>query len=323
MTKPNTTTPVPTLNHAECVKLITEIGDRVTVIVEGESGSGKTQMGSEIAAAVNMPFVYFDCTTKEQGDLFLPRFVDTDGGDIVRQVPHEELGIHLNKPIVLMFDEWGKNRGIQNPTARTMLERMVGSRKLPEGSFVMATTNLGSENMGDTIPPHLRNRIMRIRRVKPTVAEWSAWAMEHDVHPVLIACAEENPKMLASFTEYDDPKENPYIYDPRDASRVSFVTHRSLTACSPLIYKRDTLGDNIVRNGIAGLVGMAAAHDIMTFVQLAGDSPKLRDIIAAPTTTRIPDSPAARIMLVLSCLQAATDRDRWRSKRCSASKRWR
>ena len=79
---------------------------------------------------------YVDCTTKDLGDLTIPNvmMLDDETG-CVRYVPNEELGLHLNKPIIMMVDEFGKNRGIQNSMLRLMLERVMGSHKLHKDSI--------------------------------------------------------------------------------------------------------------------------------------------------------------------------------------------
>ena len=49
---------------------------------------------------------YFDCTTKDLGDLLIPILKDVDGNDYVRFATNEELGMHLkDKKLILMIDE--------------------------------------------------------------------------------------------------------------------------------------------------------------------------------------------------------------------------
>jgi hypothetical protein len=306
-TKTSFTTNKPTLTHTQTVDAIARLGHKQTFLVEGDMGSGKTSMLKELVARTGMRGVYFDCTTKDLGDLFLPRIVDMGDADCVRFVPNEEFGIHFNEPIILMLDELGKNRSILNGLNRVMQERYIGSRPLPEGSIVFATTNLGTENVGDLLLPHARNRVKVIRRLKPDADEWMTWAMNNGINPALIAAVREIPQMLASFTDYEDPKENPYIYDPRDSSRVSFVTHRSLAACSEDLNNRAFLGDHVVTQTMAASIGMKAALDIMTYVNLGDTIPRFSQIIASPEVVDVPMQPGALIMSALGCLQAVQE----------------
>jgi len=297
------------LSMQQCIDLISNVGDKVTVLVQGDMGSGKTSLLKEIAKKLNMRGVYFDCTTKDLGDLYIPRFTDTEGGDYVSFVPNEEFGMHFNQPIVLMLDELGKNRSILNGLLRVMQEHSVGSRPLPPGSIVFATTNLGAENVGDMLPPHARNRIMVVRMRKPSFDEWLNWAAPAGVDPALIVGVREFPDMLSSFTDVENPQDNTYIYDPRDASRTAFVTPRSLEKASDVLKCREFLGDEVVLMGMIGLIGAKAAHDIMTMVTLGDTLPKYVDIVAAPDKVKVPTGIGAQIMSALTCMQRAEAED--------------
>jgi hypothetical protein len=297
----NASTPI--LSISEVAELICATGHEITWLVQGDMGSGKTSLLKTIVERTKMRGVYFDCTTKDLGDLYLPRIKDADDGDFVSFVPNEEFGIHFHAPIVLMLDEIGKNRSIQNPLLRTMQERYIGSRKLPEGSIVFATTNLGAENVGDMLPPHARNRIGVVRMRKPNAAEWMQWANENDQDPALVAAVHENKSMLDSFTDVENPDENPYIYDPRVSTRTSFVTPRSMSKLSDLLKKRHVLSENVVMQGAMGLVGAAAAKQIMLTVQIGDQVPKYERIVADPINIPVPASAGAQIVCIIKCLQ--------------------
>lgn len=300
----------PILTLTACIDLIQHVGPDVTVLVQGDMGSGKTSLLKEVVKRTGMKGVYFDCTTKDLGDLFLPDIYREAGvGTAVSFVPNEEFGVHLGEPIVLMLDELGKNRGIMNGLLRVMQERSVGARPLPEGSIVFATTNLGAENVGDMLPPHARNRIMVIRMQKPGFEEWMTWAAQNGIDPALIAAVHEFPQMLESFTDVENPQDNPYIYDPRDASRTSFVTGRSLEKCSYVLGKRQFLGDDTVTKAIMGLIGAKAALDIMTMVNLGDTLPKYHAIVAGPTSVKVPNSVGGQIMSALTCMQRVEQDD--------------
>ena len=95
--------------------------DKTSVIVEGEMGIGKSSILKELARKLpeHIP-VYFDCTTKaDAGDVMMPKFKDLDGQDYVSFATNEELGMHLkDQKLIIMIDEVGKNKSIQNPMNR-------------------------------------------------------------------------------------------------------------------------------------------------------------------------------------------------------------
>ena len=43
---------------------------------------------------------YFDCTTKDLGDITIPKLNVLEGEDYVTYAVNEELGMHFNKPIM-------------------------------------------------------------------------------------------------------------------------------------------------------------------------------------------------------------------------------
>ena len=159
------------LSLAQCANLIKVAGHKRTVLVQGPMGSGKSSMLKTLEQELpsHTP-VYFDCTTKDLGDIMIPKLKELDleitgrvnplsnraelkgkevsTADYVTFAPNEELGVHLGKPIILMIDEFGKaNPMVKNALLRLMLERQIGSHKLHPDSIVFATTNLG-ENAG-------------------------------------------------------------------------------------------------------------------------------------------------------------------------------
>ena len=139
-------------------------------------GTGKSSLLTTLAAARpdHVP-CYFDCTTKDLGDITIPNIAKLDDGTgYVTYLTNEELGAHNDKPIILMIDEFGKaNPAVKNALLRLILERKIGSYTLHPDSIIFATTNLGSEGVGDLLPAHARNRITVVETKKPTAMEGS------------------------------------------------------------------------------------------------------------------------------------------------------
>lgn len=297
-------------NH-ECADLIGQVATETTVLVEGDMGAGKSSILTMLAERMpSHAACYFDCTTKDLGDITIPMLKDLDGQDYVRFATNEELGLHLSdRPVILMIDEYGKaNPAVKNALLRLMQERQVGSYKLHPDSLIFATTNLGAEGVGDLLPPHARNRIMVVRMAKPTHTAWIEWGINNKLDFSLLGWVRDNPQLFQSFTEITDPEENPYIYHPRAVSRPAFVTPRSLHKASNLLNKRDNLPDNVIIAGLIGTIGDRAAMDLMAFVKLADDLPTLNSIKNTPETAKIPEGAAAQCLIIYRTL-TAIDRD--------------
>jgi len=164
------------LNLDQAGSLILAVGDHRTVLLQGHMGTGKSSLLNTLAADPDLSNhipCYFDCTTKHLGDITLPNIKVNQAVPSVTYATNEELGAHEDKPIILMIDEFGKaNPAVKNALLRLILERKIGSYTLHKDSLIFATTNLGSEGVGDLLPAHARNRITVVETAKPTALEW-------------------------------------------------------------------------------------------------------------------------------------------------------
>jgi energy-coupling factor transporter ATP-binding protein EcfA2 len=276
-----------------------------TVLVQGHMGSGKSSLLKMLAKALPTHHAcYFDCTTKDLGDIQIPKLKDLNGNDYVRFATHEELGLHLeNTPIILMIDEYGKaNPSVKNALLALMQERKMGSRTLHPDSLIFATTNLGAEGVGDVLLPHARNRITIINMRKPDNMEFIEWGIENRIDPIIMGWARQNPQAFQSFEQIENPDDNAYIYHPRSA-RTSFVTGRSLEKASNWVKKRNVLDNATVTASLIGTVGDTAALDMATFMAMADKLPTLESIKKSPDQAMVPDNVAALCMVVYKVLQ--------------------
>ena len=297
------------LNIDQCANLIKSVGTQRTVLVSGHMGSGKSTILKTLAR--EMPThtaAYFDCTTKDLGDISIPNVMTIDGQGYVTYAPNEEFGAHLGEPIILMLDELGKaNPAVKNALLRVMQERTVGNVALHPDSIVFATTNLGSEGVGDILPPHARNRIVSVIMQKPTNFQWIEWGINAGVDHSLLGWCKDNPQLFHGFEEVRDPEENPYIYHPK-SQRAAFVTPRSLEAASDILKCRGSMDDQTVTGALMGTIGDRAAMDLMAFVKLADQLPSLQSIKDDPMNAKVPSSAAAVCMVVYRTL-ASLEKD--------------
>ena len=286
-------------------KSLLRVSQGRTVLLQGHMGTGKSSMlkmlGDEMPSHTTC---YFDCTTKDLGDITLPRIEKLDEKGYVTYVTNEELGAHLAKPIILMIDEYGKaNPSVKNALLRLMLERKIGSYTLHKDSIVFATTNLGSEGVGDLLPAHARNRLTLVKTRKPTTQEWiEDYAIEAGIDHTLIAWVHENPQLMASFEDIRDPADNKFIFHPADPSRVSFVTPRSLEAASGWLSQREHISDKTLTAALIGAIGTEGASNLSAFVRIADQLPTLDSIKADPMHAKVPTSASAVMMVVYRTL---------------------
>jgi len=287
------------LSLDQIANAIATVGHQRTILVQGHMGNGKSSLLNTLADRfpTHTP-CYFDCTTKDLGDLSIPS-LNTEQG-YVTYLPNEELGLHLDKPVILMIDEYGKaNPSVKNALLRDMLER----NRFPEGSIIFATTNLGAEGVGDLLPPHARNRITVVTARKSTSDELIEYGINHVWEPIVLGFIREFPQILQGFEDVKDPNDNPYINHPK-AQRTAFVTPRSLEACSDILKLRDQYDDHTLTALLMGTIGDRGAMDMMAFVKLADQLPSLQSIKDDPLNAKVPESASAVCMTVFRAMGA-------------------
>jgi hypothetical protein len=191
------------------------------------------------------------------------------------------------------------NPNVKNACMETMLSHKVGGKKLPEGSIVFATTNLGGEGVGDLLMPHHRNRITVVRMAKPTPQLWiENFAYNNGIHPALIMwVADEGDKLFQSFEDVPNPDDNPYIFHPK-AQRPSFVTPRSLALASNWLWAKDEITSNALQSNLMGTIGAKAGADLRSFIELVDQLPKQEEIKTSPETAKVPETSSATMMVV-------------------------
>jgi len=288
----------------QLVNAIATTGTDNTILVQGHMGTGKSSLLTLLAKKFpNHIACYFDCTNKDLGDITIPNIAKLDDGTgFVTYLTNEELGAHLDLPIILMIDEFGKaNPAVQNALTRPMLEHKIGSYTLHKDSIVFATTNLGAEGVGDMFKDHHKNRITVVQSRKPTAEEWITYGINHGFDASILSFAKEFPQIFQSFDEVKNPDDNPYIFHPKQ-KRDSFFTPRSGEKASKILLKRDHLDEQTLTAMLSGTIGQRTALDLMAYVSLMDQLPRLQEIKDNPETAKVPDSASAICMVVYRTL---------------------
>jgi len=293
----------------QVTNFIDGMGRKRTTLVRGPMGSGKSSILKTLGARYpSQPMIYFDCTTKMPGDLSMPRMASIDSQGYVTFVPHEELGLHLNKALILMIDELGKaDPGVLKAMLRLMLDRVgPGGIKLHKDTILFATTNKASEGLGDLIPAHARNRIIIMNTRTSTAEEWiEHFAVNAGIHPAVQKWVGETPQVFADYDDVRDPKDNLHIFHPK-VQRESFCTGRSIHAASDILIEAednpDKFDDMSVLCGLAGTIGPDSAADLLVWYKMSKQMPSVASIKAYPMTAKVPTSAAVRCMIITKVL---------------------
>lgn len=288
---------------SEFAQAIIAVGDKVTLIGQGEPGIGKSSILNYLAGQLpTHQTAYIDCTLLDLGDFALP-YTETQGNfKITKFAPNARFKFHTGKPVIIMLDEIGKAmKAVKNVLLTLMLEHRIGDHYLPEGSIVFGTTNLMSDGVGDLLEAHARNRVALVTVRKPDADSWIDWAVNNNIAPEIIAWVKQFPHALASYTD-GGQEDNPYIFNPKRGGVAAYVTPRSLEKASHVVKSRATLGDTLTIAVLTGTMGESAARDMQAFFTVVDKLPTWEQIIASPDVAKLPDDAVARCILVFGAI---------------------
>lgn len=317
------------LSFTQVLNLIAAVGDKRTVIVEGENGIGKTALFHALKKhpkfANHIAVDPVDCTQLSDGSVWMPD-LDRENG-ISRELPNErfgvsktnQLGVNGAKPIMVFLDEVAKApQFIKNVLAPIIYERRVGNYHMPEGSVVFCATNLAIEGLGDSIQAHLRNRLVFVKMRKPTASEWVQWAIDKGVNASVIAFVNNYPQVMDSFLDYDkggkhegkeQAKDNGYIFNPRSMA-LAYATPRSLVAASDILDSGDgVLDDDTLEAALIGTIGATTAEALSSFVRFGRDICSLDRVLKDPATAPLSDNPTAQLVQVFQFVSRVETRE--------------
>lgn len=304
----------------EVKDLIREIGDTNTIAVISEPGVGKSSLLAMLAedngdqwrkVGDDFPtdkydYIYVDCPVKDMMDIAasIPNHTTRTLEYYVASL----FKMHTGKPKYIMLDEAFKSpKLMQIIYTRLMLEKTVGDEPLPDGSHVFITSNNATDGVGDTFAGHVANRITIVNMKKPTHEEWLQWATKNNISRPLRAWAAMTPKAFKSYLD-SDQTDNPYIFKPSSTAK-SFVSPRSLAKASPIVDKRDKYTENALTVALAGTVGESAAKSIATFIAVEKSMVKFSDVLANPTTVKVPEDVATQVMMILEAVDTLANHD--------------
>lgn len=305
------------LNGMDCITAIELAMDaHRTICISGPPGIGKTSITEQLAAKVDadmrreqpqgMGFGYFvfNGATANLADtigFLLPTDVEyktADGNSVSiphgrYTYPHYYMDRRSKQPAfmfergLMVIEEYGQaSPDVKRALATLIQERRVGDYALPPGVAVCLLTNRASDRSGVGKDfDFVINRRIDIE-FAPDLETWLGWANENDVEPTIMAFAARNPD--AVFSGKVPEKQGPW------------TTPRSLVSAGEILKsaakKGMGLDSPIVSTMLQGCMG-AAAVQLLAFVQLRDQLPKLSDIMKDPTTAMVPDRPDGQMII--------------------------
>ena len=203
---------------------------------------------------------------------------------------------------ILLFDEYDKAEpDVKRGSGDIMLKHGLGRWQLHDGIGIISCANRAEDRSGSTKDyDFIINRRIEID-LHNGVESWLEWANANAINPLIKFYVEKHPD--AVFGRTVPEKQGP------------FTTPRSIAGLSRVLdtFEKDGVLDLKTDNGAMifgeiaqGMVGEATANDFMTWLEIKDLTPDIRDIVAAPKTTKIPPQMEAKMLTAYECAHRAT-----------------
>lgn len=205
---------------------------------------------------------------------------------------------HDGKPVweyergILFLDEYGQGEAdVKRASAELLLNKQIGPWKLPERWTVIAASNRQSDRSGVTKSfDFVINRRVEIH-ITDDINAWNDWAAQHDVMPLTMAFANQNPQVV--FSDGVPQKQGPWC------------TPRSLVMADRYLKTMAKRTGTVPEKGpaievVSGLIGAGPAAQYFAFVRLEHEMPKYEAILKDPMKVKVPEKPDALMLIAFN-----------------------
>jgi hypothetical protein len=164
------------------------------------------------------------------------------------------------------LDEYGQGEGdVKRASAELLLNGRLGPHVMPKGWVTVAASNFASDRSG--VSKSFDFVIGRRVEINLTddIESWKDWALTHNVNPVLVAFAIQNPQVV--FTKGVPDKQGPWC------------TPRSLVLCGKILEQMADENGDLPTDASAieiahGMIGAGAAAQLFAMIKLGQEMPR-------------------------------------------------
>ena len=249
-------------------------GNKIVPFILGAPGGGKSACARDIVRDLGIEnVVEFTASLRDPVDVL---GTPNNDGEYTRWVPPEEfykLRAGQGRCALILEELSDASIPMQNALCGVIYDRRAGNLGLSDELFLIATGNRTEDKSGaNRITSKLANRTRRFD-FNENLDDWTEWALDNNIDPVLIQFLRFRPGLLSDF----DPNRfaNP---TPRAWERVS---------CIP-----ESLPDSLFFDNVAGEVGEGAAAEYTGFRKIYMSLPDIDSILLDPDRAQVPTDPA-------------------------------
>lgn len=200
---------------------------------------------------------------------------------------------------IINLEEFGQaDQLTQKALAQLLNEKAVGDYKLPDGWFVVMSSNRVKDKSGaGRMLSHIINRIVTIE-VESDVNSYATWYESEGKHPMGAAYAKARPGNI--FTNEVPTKDGPYA-TPRSFTRaIDYLAMIAGNAADGTLNMK-LPSDPISQEVVQGLIGEGAAADLFSFLKVENVIPTINEILKDPKEAKVP--PTSRMDAQYAAMQ--------------------
>jgi hypothetical protein len=238
------------------------------IFLWGPPGIGKSDIVKQLGKEIDAHVIDIRLSLWEPTDIKGIPFFNNDSNRMEWAPPIELPDAEMSKQyknIILFMDEMNSAApSVQAAAYQLVLNRQVGTYKLPDNVFIIAAGNREADK-GVTyrMPSPLANRFVHLE-LGIVWDDWFSWATENRIH-----------KDVVGFLTFS--KKDLHDFDPKSNSKA-FATPRSWTFVSDLLFDEDE-DENTLTDLTAGAVGEGLAIKFMAHRKIASKLPNPIDIL--------------------------------------------
>ena len=263
-------------------------GNKIVPFILGAPGGGKSACARDIVNELGFDNVIeFTASLRDPVDVL---GTPNNSGEYTKWIPPEEfyaLRQGVGRCALILEELSDAPIPMQNALCGVIYDRRAGNLKLSDELHIIATGNRTEDKSGaNRITSKLANRTRRFDFVE-NIDDWTEWALENDIDPVLIQFLRFRSGLLSDF----DPNRfaNP---TPRAWERVNAIPA--------------SLPDQLFFDNTAGEVGEGAAAEYQGFRKIYMSLPDIDSILLDPERADVPVDPATLYALTGALARKST-----------------
>ena len=263
-------------------------GNKIVPFILGAPGGGKSACARDVVNELGFDnVVEFTASLRDPVDVL---GTPNNSGEYTKWIPPEEfyqLRAGQGRCALILEELSDAPIPMQNALCGVIYDRRAGNLKLSDELFIIATGNRTEDKSGaNRITSKLANRTRRFDFVE-NIDDWTEWALDNDIDPVLIQFVRFRPGLLSDF----DPNRfaNP---TPRAWERVNAIP--------------GALPEQLFFDNVAGEVGEGAAAEFVGFRKIYMSLPDVDSILLDPDRADVPADPATLFALTGALARKST-----------------